>query len=122
VSQGRGISWELVSYALTPVGYTVALAYDADTALRMYQEAMEKGKPFDVVIMDLTIPGGMGGKEAIIKLKEIDPKAKAIVSSGYAMDPIMSKFRDYGFSGVIAKPYDIGELEQVVGGLIAEES
>ncbi len=112
---------ELVSYALTPLGYTVAQAYDADTALRMYQEALAQGKPFDVVIMDLTIPGGMGGKEAIVKLREIDPKAKAIVSSGYAMDPIMSKFRDYGFSGVIAKPYDINELELVVGGLIAEE-
>jgi len=111
---------ELVSYALTPLGYTVAQAYDADTALRMYAEALAQGKPFDVVIMDLTIPGGMGGKEAIVKLREIDPGAKAIVSSGYAMDPIMSRFRDYGFSGVIAKPYDINELEQAVGSLIAE--
>ncbi len=113
---------ELVAYALTPLGYTVEQAYNAETALRMYREAMERGKPFDVVIMDLTIPGGMGGKEAVVKLREIDPKAKAVVSSGYAMDPIMSRFRDYGFAGVIAKPYDITELEQVVGSLIAESA
>ncbi len=112
---------ELVDCALTPLGYTVAQSYSAEEALRLYQEAMEGGKPFDVVIMDLTIPGGMGGKEAIKKLKELDPHARGIVSSGYAMDPIMSRFRDYGFCGVIAKPYDLDELQNVISEALATE-
>ena len=64
--------------------------------------------------MDLTIPGGMGGKEAIGKLLEIDPDAKAIVSSGYSNDPIMSNFMEYGFKGMVAKPYKMEKLEEVL--------
>ena len=105
---------ELVDCALTPLGYTVAQATNAVTALELYQEALKAGQRFDLVVMDLTIPGGMGGKEAIKHLKQIDPDARAIVSSGYAMDPIMSRFSEYGFCGVIAKPYDISELERVI--------
>ncbi len=109
---------ELVAYALTPLGYTVEQALDAPTAIAKYQTAMNKGIPFDVVIMDLTIPGGMGGKDAVVKLREIDPNVRAIVSSGYAMDPIMSRYRDHGFAGVIAKPYDVAELEQAVASVL----
>lgn len=105
---------ELVSSTLTPLGFQVAESYDADTTLRLYEEALRDGHPFDLVIMDLTIPGGMGGKEAVKHLKQIDPNAKAIVSSGYAMDPIMSRFHDYGFCGVIAKPYDVSQLKEVI--------
>jgi DNA-binding NarL/FixJ family response regulator len=65
--------------------------------------------------MDLTIPGGMGGKEAIERLREIDPGIKAIVSSGYSNDPIMSEYRKYGFRGVISKPYKIEDLSEIVG-------
>ncbi|HWL54958.1 MAG TPA: response regulator, partial [Chthoniobacteraceae bacterium] len=111
---------ELVSCTLTPLGFTVAQSFTAEETLRLYKEALDAGEPFDVVIMDLTIPGGMGGKEAVKKLLELDPAARAIVSSGYAMDPIMSRYRDYGFSGVIAKPYDISELQRVVSATIAE--
>ncbi|MEI6349555.1 MAG: PAS domain S-box protein [Verrucomicrobiota bacterium] len=105
---------DLVECALTPLGYSVAQATNAAKALELYEAAFRAGHPFDLVVMDLTIPGGMGGKEAIKHLKEIDPAAKAIVSSGYAMDPIMSRFGEYGFCGVIAKPYDISQLERVV--------
>lgn len=111
---------ELVACALAPAGFTVTASYTADHSIQTYREAMEAGEPFDLVIMDLTIPGGMGGKEAIKKLKEIDPTVKGIVSSGYAMDPIMSRFSDYGFCGVIAKPYDIAQLERVVSEAIVD--
>lgn len=111
---------ELVACTLTPLGFTVAQSFTAEETLRLYKEALDAGDPFDVVIMDLTIPGGMGGKEAVKKLLELHPTARAIVSSGYAMDPIMSRHKDYGFSGVIAKPYDISELQRVVSATIAE--
>ena len=82
---------------------------------------MESGQPFDAVIMDLTIPGGMGGKEAIAMLIEVDPEAKVIVSSGYSNDPIMADYEAYGFSGVAAKPYRIGELEKTLGDILTVE-
>ncbi len=75
---------------------------------------MESGEPFDAVILDLTIPGGMGGKEAIKELLQIDPKIKAIVSSGYYNDPVMSNYKEYGFSGIVAKPYKIDELSETL--------
>lgn len=105
---------ELVSCTLTPLGYTVEQAYDSLNMLRLYEEAYKAGKPFDLVMMDLTIPGGMGGKEAILELKKIDPKAKAIVSSGYGMDPIMRRHQEFGFCGAIPKPFDLANLELAI--------
>ena len=64
--------------------------------------------------MDLTIPGGMGGKDAIQKLREIDPEIKAIVSSGYSNDPVMAQYQDFGFQGVAAKPYRIEDLKKIL--------
>ncbi len=75
---------------------------------------MESEDPFDVVIIDLTIPGGMGGKGTIDKLMEIDPDVKSIVSSGYSDDPVLADFGEYGFSGVIVKPYAVMELSKVL--------
>ena len=83
-------------------------------ALNRYQEARASGTPVDAVIMDLTIPGGMGGEEAIQKLLAIDPEARAIVSSGYSNNPIMADYKKYGFSGVLAKPYKVAELSAVL--------
>jgi len=86
----------------------------------LYEEAKTDGRPFDVVIMDLTVPGGMGGQEAVKLLLEIDPEVRAIVSSGYSTDPVMADFTRYGFSGVVAKPYRASELieevQRVLGG------
>ena len=113
---------ELVSFTLKPLGFRVVEAYDAPTTLHLYEEALLASEPFDMVIMDLTIPGGMGGKEAVKRLRQIDPNARAIVSSGYAMDPIMSRYRDYGFCGVIAKPYDVNQLEQVIHEVLGQET
>ncbi len=105
---------DLAAEMLISIGYKVTTARDGAEAIEMYQEARDLGRPYDAVIMDLTVPGGMGGKETIQRLIEIDPKVKAIVSSGYSNDPIMAAFREYGFRGVIAKPYKTRELSQVM--------
>lgn len=99
---------------LAHIGCSVETVMDGQEAIEVYRKAMEAGSPFDVVIMDLTIPGGMGGKEAVKRLMEFDPKVKALVSSGYATDPVMAHYRDYGFAGVIPKPFRLSELGEVL--------
>ncbi len=96
--------------ALRQLGYEVEVAPDGDEAVKLYQEAMAKQERYDIVIMDLTIPGGMGGKEAIAQLLKIDPKVRAIVSSGYSNDPVMANYQSYHFQGVLSKPFLIDEL------------
>jgi PAS domain S-box-containing protein len=102
-------------------GYNVDLSKDGNEAIAAYEKAREAGEPFDVVILDLTIPGGIGGKDTIQKLIEIDPHVKAIVSSGYSHNPIMAHFREYGFLGVIAKPYRVRELCDIVSQVITTD-
>jgi len=85
-----------------------------------FKRAKEAGGPFDVVILDLTIPGGMGGREAIQKLKAIDPKVKAIVSSGFSNDPVMAHYKKYGFHGILPKPYPMTELIRVLKNLLVK--
>src|SRR6266545_3952221 len=104
--------------ALKRLGYETELARDGAEAIRRYREAQQAGRPFSAVIMDLTIPGGMGGKEAIKHLLELDSQARAIVSSGYSNDPVMAEFSKYGFRGVAAKPYEIRELAKVLSDVI----
>ena len=103
---------------LYQIGHEVLLVKDGKEAVWIYKEAIENDTPIDLIIMDLTIPGGMGGKEAVQKILAIDPEAKVIVSSGYSNDPVMAKFKDYGFCSAIAKPYRISELTTVVSQLI----
>ena len=81
----------------------------------MYQELQDQGAPVDLVIMDLTIPGGMGGQEAAEKLLKIDPQAKIIVASGYSNDPVMADYKKYGFCAAVAKPFDLKDLGRVIG-------
>ena len=102
-------------------GYEVEFARDGREAIEKYIEAKQSNKPFDVVIMDLTIPGSMGGREAIKRLIEIDPNVKAIVSSGYSNDPVMAEYTKYGFRDVIAKPYKIEELSKILAKVINED-
>jgi PAS domain S-box-containing protein len=104
----------LVEFTLERLGYKVSQAESALEGVELYRQKFEAGERFDVVILDLTLPGGMGGKEALKKLIEIDPTVNAIVSSGYAMDATMSRYQDYGFRGVIAKPYEAAELGRIV--------
>ncbi len=105
---------------LCSMGYEVESAKDGTEAIEVYRRAKESGKGFDVVVMDLTVPGGMGGKKAIKELSTIDPHVKAIVSSGYSNGPIMSNFKDYGFAGVIAKPYKMKDLVMLIHKVISE--
>lgn len=104
----------LVQQMLHHMGYDVVLAKDGEDAIGLYQQAIEAGQPFDAVILDLTIPGGMGGKDAIGRLREIDANVKAIVSSGYSIDPVMSSYEEYGFSGVVEKPYNLQKLAETL--------
>ncbi len=99
-------------------GYQVVLVEDGAETIEKYKQAKYSGEPFDVVIMDLTIPGGMGGQEAIAHLRDIDPHIKAIVSSGYANDPIMADYERFGFSGVVSKPYKFDELNEVINRMV----
>lgn len=103
---------KITGHILNRLGYDASFSKDGAQAIEIYKEAIESGNPFDAVILDLTVRGGMGGEEAIKKLIEIDPKIKAIVSSGYSDSPVMTSYKDYGFIGVVAKPYNINELSQ----------
>lgn len=105
---------QLAALMLKEIGYRVTTCADGAEAIGYYKAARESGTPYFAVIMDLTIPGGMGGKEAAREILAIDPIARLIVSSGYSNDPIIADFIAYGFSGAIAKPYRIGELAQVL--------
>ena len=118
VMDDEGFIRDVATKMLSKIGYEVSAANDGNQAIEMYRQAQRSGKPFDTVIMDLTIPGGMGGKEAIQKLKKLDPNVKALVSSGYSNDPIMSNFRDYGFQGVVKKPYRIQDMSDALRSLI----
>lgn len=99
---------------LTHLGYQVEVAVDGSETIDLYKKSLEMNRPYRAVIMDLTIPGGMGGAETIKKLLEIDPRVKAIVSSGYSNDPVMADFRQYGFRGFIMKPYMLMELKKTL--------
>jgi PAS domain S-box-containing protein len=105
---------------MTRLGLEFTSALDGAEAIERYRAAKESGRPFDLVVMDLTIPGGMGGKEAISILREIDPEVRAIVSSGYSSDLAMADFRKHGFRGMVAKPYDITELTSVIREVLNE--
>jgi CheY-like chemotaxis protein len=109
---------EVTGVLLSRIGYKVEFARDGGEAIELYREAKGTSKPFNVVIMDLTVPGGMGGREAIKRLLEIDPEIKAIVSSGYSNDPVISEYREYGFSGFVTKPYKIQELSEILNRII----
>jgi len=99
---------------LVRLGYEVEIASEGSDALEIYRNARESGYPFDAVIVDLVIQGGMGGDEAIKQLLTIDPDANVIVSSGHWLDPHMTNYKEYGFKGALSKPYSIEELTHVL--------
>ncbi len=106
----RAVAGEILKF----MGYDVETAADGAEAVEKYKKALDSGEAFSVVIIDLTIPEGMGGCEAVKILREMDPEVNAVVSSGYSNDPIMSDYKSFGFSGIIAKPYKVQELRNVL--------
>jgi len=109
------------SEMLKRIGYEVVGSAEGNETLEKYKTARNSGEPFDAVILDLTIPGGMGGKEVILKLREFDPGVRAIVSSGYSSDSIMANYLQYGFLGVLTKPYQTKDLSTVLQKVIFEK-
>ena len=109
----------MVEDALTQFGYEVTAAPDGQAAIDLFSEALTSGKTFDAILLDLTIPGGMGGKETIQHLRRLDPHVKAIVTSGYSEDPIMSDFQAYGFQDILVKPYKIIDLAKTLESVCA---
>ncbi len=105
---------DMAQMMLGAIGYEVAVAADGDAAVSLYKKALEAGAPFHVAILDLTIPGGIGGKEVVKILQKLDPDLKAVVSSGYADDPVVSNYREYGFFDSLSKPYDLQELQSML--------
>ncbi len=110
----RDVSREMLDL----LGYEAECVADGKEAVEFFMKAKEEGRPFDAVILDLTVPGGMGGVETVERLLEIDPGVRAIVSSGYSRDPIMSDYKKYGFRSVMAKPYRVAEFSRVVKGVL----
>lgn len=110
----REIAREILHY----LGYEVDVCRDGASALELYRAALESGIPYFAVIMDLTIQGGMGGKDTMKALREMDPQVKGIVSSGYNNDPILAHFRQYGFCGMVSKPYTVKELQDTLQQLL----
>ena len=109
---------EVAGQMLTHLGYDVILVRDGAEAVKKYKELHGTDRAVDAVIMDITIPGGMGAKEAVVEILAIDPDAKIIVTSGYSNDPIMARFREYGFCAAIAKPFDLSELGRTISNLL----
>ncbi len=108
---------EVVGEMLSLIGFEAVFARDGEEAVDLYQRNLEIGRVFDAVIIDLTVPGGMGGKQTVQKLLEIDPRVKAIVTSGYYDDPVVSQFEKHGFIGFVPKPYKIEDLAKVMAEL-----
>ncbi len=111
---------DLTAGMLSSIGYKVITTIDGSDAIELYKEAKDSSRPYDAVILDLTVPGGMGGKEAIQRLLEIDPEVRAISSSGYADDLAVADFRDYGFRNALHKPYSLEDLDTLLHAVITD--
>lgn len=105
---------DLAQAVLTRLGYQIELSKDGLEAVERFAAARNSGQPFGAVILDLTVPGAMGGREAVERISAIDPKVRAIVSSGYPNDPVMANFREFGFTAFVSKPYQIDELAETL--------
>jgi PAS domain S-box-containing protein len=109
---------EVLGKMLEHLGFEVDFASEGEKALSDYTDAFQQGSPYVATILDLTIPGGMGGKETLRQIKALHPEAAVIVSSGYSNDPVMGRFQEFGFSGVIAKPYNLLDLSKVLSQIL----
>ena len=103
---------------LERLGYEVELAVDGEEAVAAYKRALSEGRRFDAVILDLTVPGGVGGERALLELRALDPDVNALVSSGYATDPVIAHHDEYGFRGVVTKPYSTEQMGAALAAII----
>ncbi len=101
------------------LGYEVETVREGEAALRRYKEATESGQPFSLVILDISVHKGLGGKETIKALREYDPEVTAVVSSGYTTDPVMVEYEAFGFQGRISKPFELDEIIEVLNNQIS---
>ena len=113
---------DLLKTMLEHLGFEAGVAFNGEQAIELYAEAMEKDHVWDVLILDLTVKGGMGGRDTLSKLLYLDPNVKAVVSSGYSNDPIMSDYQSYGFKDILGKPYALDQLKQVLNRVLSGET
>jgi CheY-like chemotaxis protein len=118
--EDEGSVREVIGAVLEQEGFEVELTESGEQAIESYRRALDDSRPFDVVILDLTVRGGMGGREAIGRLIELDPTVAAIVVSGYSNDPVMARFTEFGFRACVAKPFRPDDLARAVDGVVKE--
>jgi CheY-like chemotaxis protein len=111
---------QVLGKILRRLGYEVDFALTGQEAIEKYERALAAKMPYDIVIMDLTIPGGAGGREVIEILRKKDPQIRAIVASGYSIDPILSEYKKHGFRGAVNKPFRVNELLGVIQNVMRE--
>ena len=109
---------EMVKKMLSRFGHDVLLAENGHEAIKLYNKYLNEDRSIDIIIMDLTIPGGMGGKDTVSEILKVNPDAKVIVASGYSNDPVMAHFQDYGFASSIAKPFKLAELNKIINEIL----
>ncbi len=110
----------MIGKMIKRLGYGLDFVQDGALAVARYRAALDAGEPFTLVVLDLTVPGGMGGKEAARRLLALNPEVKMIVSSGYSNDPIMANFADFGFRGVLTKPYTVLRLGKILDDVLKD--
>ena len=103
------------------LGYDVMFAKEGASAIELFSREKMGGRPFDLVILDLSVPDGMGGKEAFEKIREVDPSVKVVMSSGYTSDPMMTDYAKFGLDGILAKPYRITDIKALLEKLIQKK-
>ena len=121
VMDDEQIILDVTHEVLNFLNYDGMFASDGQTAIDLYKKEKNAGVPFDIVILDLSVQTGMGGKETIEELRKFDPVVKGIVSTGYANDPVVENFSQYGFSGKLTKPYKISDLKNILEQLMKKQ-
>jgi CheY-like chemotaxis protein len=114
VMDDEQIILDMTREVLKFLGYDAMFARDGATAIDLYKKEMTAGVPFDIVILDLSVQSGLGGKETIEELRKIDPRVRSVISSGYMDDPVVRDFSNHGFDGRLTKPYKITDLKNIL--------